>query len=83
MQNRIGQFQVGTSKSDGKREVEERSKEGKTKKRKSEAWSDTNKSKIALTQKYQAYKPSDAIKTYTPLNTIVAQILMQIQYLIC
>ncbi|XP_024024960.1 uncharacterized protein LOC112092617 [Morus notabilis] len=80
MRNRRGQSQTDQSKNDGKRKVEEGSKGGEGKKQKSEAQQDMNKSKTALTQKFQAYAPPDTTRAYTPLNTTVAQILMQIQH---
>ncbi|XP_024019228.1 uncharacterized protein LOC112090948 [Morus notabilis] len=80
MCNWRGQSQTDQSKNDGKRKVEEGSNGGEAKKQKSEAQQDVNKSKIALTQKFQAYTPPDTIKAYTPLNTTLAQILMLIQH---
>ncbi|XP_024023801.1 uncharacterized protein LOC112092279 [Morus notabilis] len=80
MRNRRGQSQTDQSKNDGKRKVEEGSKGGEAKKQKLEAQQDVNKSKTALTQKFQAYAPPDTTRAYTPLNTIVAHILMQIQH---
>ncbi|XP_024029047.1 uncharacterized protein LOC112093867 [Morus notabilis] len=80
MRNRRGQSQTDQSKNDRKWKVEEGSKGGEAKKQKSEAQQDVNKSKTALTQKFQAYAPPDTTRAYTPLNTTVAHILMQIQH---
>ena len=79
MRNRRGPAQAGTSKLEGKRKVEEGAKGSDQKKQKAEVQSETSKLK-ALTQKFQAYTPPDVTKTYTPLNTIREQILMQIQH---